>query len=89
MADDAQAIYDDLDDEYQPAFYEMILQPVPGGQVVNRIYIGAAKNQQYVEQKRTSANDVAMDVLSAFQKDAKLTQRYHDLLDGKWNHTGS
>jgi Glycosyl hydrolase family 115 len=86
LADDAQAIYDDLDDEYQPAFYEMILQPVLGGQVVNQIYIGAAKNQQYVEQKRTSANAVAMDVLAAFQKDAKLTQRYHELLDGKWNH---
>jgi hypothetical protein len=86
LAEDAQSIYDDLDDEYQPAFYQMILQPVLGGQVVYQIYINAAKNQQYVEQKRTSANDKATDVLHAFKKDAKLTRRYHELLDGKWNH---
>ena len=86
LADDAQSIYDDLDEEYQAAFYQMILQPCLGGQVVNQIYIGAAKNQQYVEQKRTSSNDVAMDVLDKFKMDAKLTQRYHELLDGKWNH---
>ena len=86
LADDAQSIYDDLHPEYQPAYYQMILQPVLGGQTVYQIYIGAAKNQQYVEQKRSSANDVAMDVLSAFKQGAKLTQRYHELLDGKWNH---
>jgi hypothetical protein len=86
LAEDAQSIYDDLDDEYRAAFYEMILQPVLGGQTIYQIYINAAKNQQYVEQKRTSANDKAMEVLQAFKEDAKLTQRYHELLDGKWNH---
>ena len=86
LANDSQAVYDDLDDEYQAAYYEMILQPVLGGQAVYQIYINAAKNQQYVEQKRSSANDKAMEVLHYFKEDAKLTQRYHDLLDGKWNH---
>lgn len=86
LADDAQSIYDDLDETYQAAFYEMILHPVLGGQAVHQIYIRAAKNTQYVAQKRTSANDMAMDVLKAFKEDATLTQRYHDLLDGKWNH---
>jgi chemotaxis regulatin CheY-phosphate phosphatase CheZ len=64
----------------------MILQPVLGGQVVYQIYINAAKNEQYVAQKRSSANDKATDVLDYFKQDAKLTQRYHELLDGKWNH---
>jgi hypothetical protein len=86
LADDAQSIHDDLDKEYHAAFYQMVLQPVLGGQTIYQIYIAAAKNQQYVEQKRNSANDKAFEVLHAFKKDAKLTQRYHDLLDGKWNH---
>jgi hypothetical protein len=86
LAEDAQAIYNTLEAAYQPAFYEMILQPVLGGQVVNQIYIGAAKNSWYAAQKRNSANTVAMNVLGDFKQDHVLTQRYHDLLGGKWNH---
>jgi hypothetical protein len=86
LASDAQAIYNALDGAYQPAFYEMVLQPVLGGQVIQQIYIGAAKNEQYTEQKRNSANTVATAVLNAFTLDHTLTQRYHDLLGGKWNH---
>lgn len=86
LATDAQAVYDSLETEYQAAYYEMILQPVLGGQAVQHIYIGAAKNALYVEQKRSSANDMAMDVLDWFKEDHTLTQRYHDLLGGKWNH---
>ncbi|TVY88717.1 hypothetical protein LAWI1_G004163, partial [Lachnellula willkommii] len=86
LADDAQKIYDALEEAFQPAYYEMILQPVLGGQVVNQIYVNAGKNRLYTEQKRNKANAVAQDVLGYFQQDHVLTQRYHDLLGGKWNH---
>lgn len=86
LAADAQAIYDKLDAASQPAFFEMVLQPALGGQIVNQVHIGAAKNIHYVEQKRNAANDIAMDVIASFKDDATLTQQYHDLLDGKWNH---
>jgi hypothetical protein len=74
LATDAQAIY------------EMVLQPVLGGQVVNQIYIEAAKNLHNSVQKRNSANTIAQSVLDLFKQDHVLTQRYHDLLGGKWNH---
>lgn len=86
LATDAQSVYDDLDSTYQAAFYEMILQPVLGGQTIQEIYIGAAKNELYTAQKRTSTNTMATNVLTWFNKDHTLTQRYHDLLGGKWNH---
>jgi hypothetical protein len=86
LASDAQAIYDKLDTAAQPAFYEMVLQPVLGGQVVNQIYIAAAKNLHNSVQKRNSANAIAQNVLNLFNEDHALTKRYHDLLDGKWNH---
>jgi hypothetical protein len=86
LASDAQAVYDSLDSESKPPFYEMVLQPVLGGEVVTQIYIGAAKNNHFAEQKRNSANNVAQAVLDSFQMDHALTQRYHDLLGGKWNH---
>ncbi|TVY84194.1 hypothetical protein LSUE1_G001541 [Lachnellula suecica] len=86
LAGDAQKVYDGLDDESKAAYYEMILQPVLGGQVVQQIYVNAAKNRLYTAQKRNKANAVADDVRGYFNQDAVLTKRYHDLLDGKWNH---
>ncbi|TVY39952.1 hypothetical protein LOCC1_G004442, partial [Lachnellula occidentalis] len=86
LAADAQKVFDGLENAWRPAYYEMILQPVLGGQVVNQIYINAGKNRLYTAQKRNKANAVAEDVLGYFKQDHVLTQRYHDLLDGKWNH---
>ncbi|PQE31461.1 immunoglobulin i-set domain-containing protein [Rutstroemia sp. NJR-2017a WRK4] len=86
LATEAQAVYDQLDDAWKPAYYEMILQPVLGGQVVNQIHIGAGKNALYTEQKRNAANEVFQEVVGLFKQDHNLTQRYHNLLGGKWNH---
>ncbi|THV47860.1 hypothetical protein BGAL_0284g00140 [Botrytis galanthina] len=86
LAQEAQAVYDKLGDDWKPAYYEMILQPVLGGKVVNQIHIGAGKNAHYTQQKRNAANEVFQEVLEAFKMDHNLTQRYHNLLDGKWNH---
>ncbi|CZT02771.1 uncharacterized protein RAG0_09791 [Rhynchosporium agropyri] len=86
LANDAQGVYDSLEETAQPAFYELILHPVLGGQAVNQVYIWSAKNSHWSLQKRNSANKAAMDVLKAFKTDAQLTDRYHKLLGGKWNH---
>lgn len=86
LADDAQNVYDDLGHDYKAAFYEMILQPCLGGQVVQQIYLGTTRNSLYTSQKRNTANDVADNIRDLFTEDHKLTQRYHELLDGKWNH---
>ncbi len=62
LAEDAQSIYNALGSDYHAAFYEVIPQPVLGGQTIYQIYINVAKSQQYVEQKRTPANEKAMEV---------------------------
>ncbi|KAH8905790.1 immunoglobulin I-set domain-containing protein [Coniochaeta sp. PMI_546] len=86
IAESAQAVYDKLDADTQPAFFEMVLHPVLAGETLHRIYIGAAKNNLYAGQKRNSANDVINYVLSASNDDANLTLRWNALLGGKWNH---
>jgi hypothetical protein len=86
LATQAQQIYNELDAKTQIPFYELVLQPILGGQVVNQIHVGVGKNLHFTEQKRNTANTVAHLVLDAFQTDASLTQRYHDLLNGRWNH---
>lgn len=82
----ASEIYSKLGNTALPAFFEMILHPVLAGATVYRIHIGAARNVLYLEQKRSATNDVAHGVLKDFAQDNNLTQMYHNLLDGKWNH---
>jgi hypothetical protein len=84
LAKDAQAIYDKLPAESQPAFYEMVLHAVLGGQTVTQIYVATAKNTIFMQQRRNSANAQAQSAMDLFKMDHQLTQRYHDLLGGKW-----
>ncbi|KAI1105587.1 glycoside hydrolase family 115 protein [Jackrogersella minutella] len=86
LADDAQAIYDQLDEAYQPAFFEMVLHPILGGQIIHKVHINAERNMVYANQHRNSANDMISQVLASFDADAELTARWDSLLDGKWKH---
>ncbi|KAI0405898.1 hypothetical protein F4802DRAFT_138996 [Xylaria palmicola] len=84
LVDNAQAVYDKLDEAHRPAFFEMVLHPVLGGQIIHQVHIGAEKNAVYANQRRNSANDIISDVLARFQADGELTARWDALLDGKW-----
>ncbi|KAJ9132090.1 Glycoside hydrolase family 115 protein [Pleurostoma richardsiae] len=86
LAEQALAVYEKLNETAQPAFFQMILHPIQAGEIVYKIYIGAAKNLLYAGQKRNSANDVINAVLNASTDDANLTSTWDRLLDGKWEH---
>ncbi|KAI1365565.1 hypothetical protein F5Y08DRAFT_303523 [Xylaria arbuscula] len=85
LVDDAQAVYDKLGQAYQPAFFEMVLHPALGAQIIHQVHIGAEKNMVYANQHRNSANEMITDVLARFQADGELTARWDDLLGGKWS----
>ena len=82
----AQAVYDRLAAADQPAFFEMVLHPTLAAYTVHQIYVNAARNNHYASQRRSSTNNAASQVLSSFNQDHQITQRYHSLLNGKWNH---
>ncbi|KAG2412534.1 hypothetical protein HFD88_010091 [Aspergillus terreus] len=86
LVKDAQKVYDSLRPAARPAFFEMVLHPCMAGYVVTDIHITAGKNNLYAGQRRTSANALAQKALELFKEDHELTQRYHNLLDGKWTH---
>lgn len=82
----AQSQYDKLPEAYKPAFFQMILHPIIGSDILYNIQVNGAKNMLYAGQKRNSANDVIKRSLELMQQDAELTNRYHTILGGKWNH---
>lgn len=86
LEEDAQMVYDALDEDYQPAFFQMILHPIIGGRIVHEIYITAARNNLYAWQKRNSANAMIDRGRALLYDDANLTVRWDEMLDGKWEH---
>lgn len=82
----AQSIWESLDAETQPMFFQTVLHPIQAGSIVNQIYVGAEKNMLYAGQKRNAANSVMMDVFQLSNADVNLTNYWDQMLDGKWAH---
>lgn len=87
LSADANDIYQKLPADERDAFFETVLYPVQASEIVNELYIDAAKNHLYAEQGRASANAYAMRVRGLFYADANLSSYYnHTLAGGKWDH---
>lgn len=86
LAERSQKFYDKVPRAYKAAAFELVLHPAKAGYIVHDIYVNTARNNLYADQRRNSANQLAEYVLKRFQDDHKLTQEYHSLLGGKWNH---
>ncbi|MBN2020275.1 MAG: glycosyl hydrolase 115 family protein [Sedimentisphaerales bacterium] len=83
----AEKIYNDLPDNYKDAFYQLVLYPAKALATVTDLYIAAAENKLYADQKRASANDYAAKVRDLFKQDAELSNHYNKVMaGGKWNH---
>lgn len=86
LAEDGENLWKKVPGAYKPAVFELIYHPAKAGYIVIDIHINAARNNLYANQRRNSANSLAEYVLKRFNDDHKLTQEYHTLLGGKWNH---
>lgn len=82
----AQAVYNKVSHDAKPAFFQLVSYPVTAAYIVHDIYVSSAKNNLYANQRRNSANVLADYVLKRFKDDHALTEQYHKLLNGKWNH---
>ncbi|KAJ5095078.1 hypothetical protein N7532_007369 [Penicillium argentinense] len=81
-----EEIYEAIPGHQKPAFWQLVVHPVKASSIFTRLRIAQARNQLYARQRRNSANKLLRDVLDLFDADFKLSQEFHTLLDGKWNH---
>ena len=87
LGDEANDISQKLPPDERDAFFETVLYPVKASEILNELYVSAAKNRLYAAQGRASANDYAASVKDLFQADADLSAYYnHMLAGGKWDH---
>jgi hypothetical protein len=83
---EAEKIQDRLPPEYQDAFFQLVRYPTKASATVAEMYIAAERNRLYSVQGRASANAEAERVRKLFQQDRELSDAYHRLGNGKWNH---
>ncbi|KAE8341322.1 hypothetical protein BDV24DRAFT_174739 [Aspergillus arachidicola] len=69
-----------------PAYFQLILHPIKASCIYVALRVAQAKNQLYAVQRRNSANTWAYEALRLFEEDFNLSEEYHSLLNGKWNH---
>jgi hypothetical protein len=86
LAGEARDLSQQLPSNTRDAFFELVLYPVQACANLNELYVAAAKNRLYAAQGRAGANLYAAAVKRCFDADAGLTERYHRLAGGKWEH---
>ncbi|KAE8141745.1 hypothetical protein BDV38DRAFT_296360 [Aspergillus pseudotamarii] len=69
-----------------PAYFQLILHPIKASYIYVALRVAQAKNQLYAVQRRNTANTWAHEALRLFEEDFNLSEEYHSLLNGKWNH---
>ena len=83
----AKALYEKVDEQQKDAFYQLVYHPVQACSNLYELYYANALNQRYAQQGSAAANDMAARVKELFEKDAAITEYFHnELTNGKWDH---
>jgi hypothetical protein len=75
-----------LPEEYRDAYFQLILHPVKASANLQEMYTEQAKNINLYQQNNIEANIHARKVMQLFRNDSVITNEYHLIRDGKWNH---
>jgi hypothetical protein len=87
LTERAQAIYDRLPAHKKDAFYQLVLFPTKASAQVNEMYLAAARNALYAQQKRAGTNDWAARTRELFKADGDLMTYFNKVFaGGKWDH---
>ncbi|KAH7239997.1 uncharacterized protein BKA55DRAFT_693544 [Fusarium redolens] len=86
LLDDAERTHARVSEAQKAASFQIILHPTKASYIYNKVRWSQALNKLYARQRRNSANTYAQIALGAFDQDFTLSEEYHNLLDGKWNH---
>lgn len=75
-----------LSGDAQDAYFQLVLFPVKAMANLYNMYYAQAKNRELAAQGDMQANKYVATVDSCFEVDAQLTEQYHCMNNGKWNH---
>ncbi|KAK7447069.1 hypothetical protein VKT23_014281 [Stygiomarasmius scandens] len=79
-------LFNQLSQDAQPAFYQLVHHPIIASANLNKLLVTAGLNSMRASQAFLSTNDLADTAEALFEKDFDFEEGYHSLLDGKWDH---
>jgi hypothetical protein len=82
----SERLYETVSAEHKAAIWELVVHPVKSSFIFTQLRVVQARNQLHARQRRNTANKLLRQALDLFDADFKLSQEFHSLLDGKWNH---
>ncbi len=86
LAEEAKDLAQKLPAEYQNAYFQLLGYPILACSNLYDMYYAQAMNQRLAKKKDPMANLWADRVQECYEKDAQLTEAYHNMADGKWDH---
>lgn len=86
LLDAAEDIHKRAPETHRPSVFQLVLSPIKSSYIFIALQIALGRNQLYARQRRNFANTLAQQVLDLFEADFSLSEDYHALLNGKWNH---
>lgn len=87
ISDKVYKLYQELPQEYRPAFFEMLAYSVMASNQMNRKFLMAQLNHELLKKNdRAGANWAAYEARAAYDSISSLNDIYNTQLDGKWNY---
>ena len=83
---EALRTYNAIGKAYRDAFYQLLLYPIQSMSNMYELIYAQAMNQHCYVNGMAEANEWADLVDACFERDQQLTDEYHALNGGKWNH---
>lgn len=80
----AEKILDELPREMKPSFFQLLYYPVKGAELMNKKWLTAQQNRDYIAQERALANELRDKVKHYYDTLYHISYEYNDLMDGKW-----
>ncbi|SOD81397.1 glycosyl hydrolase 115 family protein [Spirosoma fluviale] len=82
----AEQINNELPAAYKDAYFQLVLHPIKACANLNDMYYNVALNKHAYRNKWSTTNGYADNVKARYANDSLITQQYHQLNNGKWNH---
>ena len=82
----SEKIFSQLGQAQRPSFFQLVLQPIKASYLCTLLRVTQYRNQLFAKQRRNTTNVLFHRCLEILDQDHDLTQEYHAINNGKWNH---
>jgi hypothetical protein len=86
LLDEVELIFTKISKQQRPAFFQLVFHPIKASYLYVLLRITQYRNQLFAKQRRNTTNVLFHECIRLFEADHDLTEQYHTILGGKWNH---